>query len=142
MEAARSDFPRLAGDEPIGPCSAGGEVAWWTFAGGQANAALALRLSGELDARGTSDNFSVRFPPQQGPEPAEAAFRGLHGSDPAGIEPRVSQQVLEGLEFAECLPPGLVAGVFRARPSDVSGAVAAPHRPTRSVVAGRPSLPR
>ena len=44
MEVIRSDFAWLAGDESNILCSTGGEVAWWTFAGGRANAALADEL--------------------------------------------------------------------------------------------------
>jgi ATP-dependent Lhr-like helicase len=136
--ADRGDARRipLAGrDDASILVASGGEVAWWTFAGGRANAALAHRLAGDPDMQVTSDNFSVRFPSHQGLDVVEAGLRGLRGSDPACIQPPVSEQTLDGLKFAECLPADLAAGVVRSRLSDGVGVGEVLGRSTRSVIA-------
>ena len=81
-------------------------TAWWTFAGGRANAALAHELARRLDVRVTSDNFAVRFPPRQ----SDARLieqrdpRPGRESTPGQLVPPASEQALEGLKFSECLP--------------------------------------
>jgi ATP-dependent Lhr-like helicase len=135
MGMIRGEYSWLAGHNANVLLSCSGEVAWWTFAGGRANAALAFRLSRDLDLRVSSDNFAVRFPPQQGLDLAEEAVRGLRGSDPAGIEPPVNGQALDGLKFAECLPEDLAAGVLQARLSDALGVAEVLGRFTRTIIA-------
>jgi ATP-dependent Lhr-like helicase len=136
MGAIRDEFSWLAGDDANVLLASGGEVAWWTFAGGRSNAALAHRLARDLDLRVTADNFAVRFPPQPDLEPVEAAVRQLRGTNPASIEPPVNEAALDGLKFAECLPADLAADVVRARLADLPGVAEATNRPTRTMVVG------
>ena len=64
MEAIRAEFPWLTGGRGERLLVTGdGETAWWTFAGGRANAALAHELARRTGREVTSDNFAVRFPP-------------------------------------------------------------------------------
>jgi hypothetical protein len=97
MAAIRSEFPWLAGDDVNVLVSFAGEVAWWTFAGGRANAALAHELARRSGTRVPSDNFAVRPPPHLGIDAAE----GHLGVDPARVVPPVSEQALDGLKFSE-----------------------------------------
>ncbi|MCC6420251.1 MAG: ATP-dependent helicase, partial [Gemmataceae bacterium] len=95
-----------------------GEWHWWTFAGGKANAGLAYALSEALGHRATWDNFAVRV--QGGPraDEIEGAVRSLRGAAPEGIVAAVDERALEGLKFAECLPPGQAVAVVRTRLAD------------------------
>jgi ATP-dependent Lhr-like helicase len=136
MEAIRAGFPWLNGDGDNVLVSSASEVTWWTFAGGRVNLALAHELAQKLAMRVTSDNFAVRFPPDQGLDVAEPALRDLCATDPARIVPPVSEPALVGLKFSECLPPDLAARVVRARLSDSRGVAEVLGRATRSVVAG------
>jgi ATP-dependent Lhr-like helicase len=134
MVAVRSEFPWLAGDDANVLGSSGGEVAWWTFAGGRANAALAHELARRSGMRLTPDNFAVRFPPHLAIDTAEGHLRDLLGVDPPAILPPVNEQALEGLKFSECLPPDLANHVAQARLSDIRGIEATLGRMTRVVI--------
>jgi ATP-dependent helicase Lhr and Lhr-like helicase len=79
MESVRAEYPWLTGDEADVLLDAGDEAAWWTFAGGRANAALAHELATRLDSKVTSDNFVVRFPPGLGVDAIGPALDGLRG---------------------------------------------------------------
>jgi ATP-dependent Lhr-like helicase len=135
MEAIRWEFPWLAGDDAniLGSC--GGAVAWWTFAGGRANAALAHELARRSDTRVASDNLAVRFPPYLTIDAIASHVEDLVVVDPARVVPLVSEPALDGLKFSECLPPDLVMHVARVRLSDVRGVEAALGRDTRTVIA-------
>jgi ATP-dependent Lhr-like helicase len=134
MESIRSEFAWLAGDDAnvLGAC--GGEVAWWTFAGGRANAALAHELARRSDTRVASDNLAVRFPPHLTIDTAESHLRDVVGVDPAQVVPPVNEQALDGLKFSECLPPDLAMHVARTRLADVRGTEATLGRATRTVI--------
>jgi hypothetical protein len=76
------------------------------------------------------------IPAAAGPgDVAEAGLQGLRGTDPAEIEPPASEPAVEGLKFAECLPPDLATRAVRARLADVRGVTGALDRRTRVVVA-------
>jgi hypothetical protein len=110
MEVIREEYPWLRGDEADVLLFSGEESAWWTFAGGRANAALAHELGTRLDAKVTSDNFAVRFPHHLRDAAITAAFDGLRGVDPRTLVAPVSEQAIEGLKFSECLPPPIWRG--------------------------------
>jgi ATP-dependent Lhr-like helicase len=81
----RSDFVWLAGDDANVLYAAAGEAAWWTFAGGRANAALAHELGRRLGVRVGSDNFVIKFPPHQAVDPVEQEIRRLAGVELPGL---------------------------------------------------------
>jgi ATP-dependent Lhr-like helicase len=118
IESIRSDFPWLAGDESNVLCQAGGEAAWWTFAGGRANTALAADLGRQLDMKVTSDNFAVKFPPHQPLAVLEPEIRRLADLDPGSLRIPVSDSAREELKFVECLPIGLANRVIQDRLGD------------------------
>jgi ATP-dependent helicase Lhr and Lhr-like helicase len=137
MDAIRSDFAWLAGDDANILCSTGGEVAWWTFAGGRANAALAHELGRRLDTRVTSDNFVIKFPPHQPLSTIEPEIRRLAAVDLRSLRPPVSESARDELKFAECLPLELANGVVRERLGDPSSMAGNLARLTRIVIADR-----
>jgi ATP-dependent helicase Lhr and Lhr-like helicase len=136
MEVIRADYPWLTGDEANVLLAAGEEVAWWTFAGGQANSALAHELATRLDAKVTSDNFAVRFPPGMGAEAIGAPLDGLQWADPGSLVAPAGEQAIDGLKFSECLPRDLAARVVRARLADGRGVAGVLGRTTLSIIAG------
>ena len=134
MEVIRSDFAGLARDDANVLCSAGGEVAWWVFAGGRANAALADELGRRLDMRVTSDNFMIRFPPRQPLGEIEPEIRHLAAVDPRSVRAPVSEATRDGLKFGECLPVELANRVIEDRLGDAAGIAGCLSRPTRTVL--------
>jgi ATP-dependent Lhr-like helicase len=67
------------------------------------------------------DNFALRIQGEPAVEELEAAVHLLHAAAPEGIVAAVDERALEGLKFAECLPPDLAVAVVRARLADLSG---------------------
>lgn len=132
----RSEYAWLLGDGANVLHAGGEEAAWWTFAGGRANAALAHALATRLGAKVTSDNFAVRFPPGLGADEIGPTLDDLRGADPELLVAPASERAVEGLMFAECLPPDLAARVVEARLADAGGVGATLARPTRTIAAG------
>lgn len=135
MEMIRSDFPWLTGDESNALVSAGGEVAWWTFAGGRANAALTHELGRRLGIKVTSDNFAIRFPPHQSIGPIDDELRRLGAADPRTLRPPVVAKARDELKFSECLPADLADQVVQERLADPWAVAETMGRPTRTIVA-------
>jgi ATP-dependent Lhr-like helicase len=104
---------------------------WWTFAGGKANAGLAHGLSERLNRRASSDNFAVRVQGELTADDVEAGIRSLRASPPDEIVAAVDERALEGLKFAECLPPGLASAILQARLADASGVADILGKPVR-----------
>jgi ATP-dependent Lhr-like helicase len=115
MASVRSDFPWLAGDDANVLHASSGQAVWWTFAGGQANAALAHELARRLGGYVTSDSFAVRFPTHLATNAADRSIHDLRSAAPAHLVPPVSEQALEGLKFSGCLPQDLANLVVEAR---------------------------
>jgi ATP-dependent Lhr-like helicase len=113
-----------------------GEWNWWTFAGGKANAGLARGLSGTLSRRVSWDNFALFIQEELRAEEVEAGIHSLRAAPPEGIVAAVDERALEGLKFAECLPPGVAAAVVRARLADPSGVADVLQNPVRVVFEG------
>ena len=136
METIRAEYSWL----PEGGANillvTGQEVAWWTFAGGRANAALADGLATWLDAKVTSDNFAVRFPRCLKTDAIRLALDGLREIDPGTLLTSASDQAINGLKFSECLPRDLAAHVVRARLTDARGVKEVLRRETRKIIAG------
>jgi ATP-dependent Lhr-like helicase len=110
-----------------------GQVHWWTFAGGRANAALAHGLVEGLGCRVTWDNFAVRLEEELQVDRVAAAIRELRSAGPEVTAPAVDERALEGLKFAECLPPGQAAAVVQARLADPGGVAEVLRHPVRTI---------
>jgi ATP-dependent helicase Lhr and Lhr-like helicase len=134
MEVVRAEYPWLTGDEANVLLVTGEEAAWWTFAGGRANAALAHELANRLDAKVSSDNFAIRFPPGLRDAAIGAAVVGLRGADPGSLVAPASEQAIDGLKFSKCLPTDLAVRVVQSRLTDARGVTGVLGRATRTVV--------
>jgi ATP-dependent Lhr-like helicase len=91
MAELRGAFSWLDGRDENTLISSGSELAWWTFGGGRANAALACELSRRLNIQTSADNFAVRFGTTQDPRAIECELRGLRAEDAGRIVPDVSE---------------------------------------------------
>jgi ATP-dependent helicase Lhr and Lhr-like helicase len=140
MEAIRAEYPWLSGDEANVLLAAGKEVGWWTFAGGGASAALGHELAKRLDAKVSSDNFAVRFPPGLGADAIGEALDGLQLAEPGSLVAPAGEQAIDGLKFFECLPRDLAARVIQARLADGRGVAEVLGRATRAVSSGTDSI--
>src|SRR5674536_310091 len=106
-----------------------GQSRWWTWAGGRANSVLATALSqvepGLVDELSQYDNRHVKLPGTATPAAVASAVaraRDRFGADLAGAEPKVSDEALKQLKFAELLPPDLASHTLGARSADHDGA--------------------
>ena len=114
--------PRTA-TPPGGPSAAAGPTPRWPTS-----------WPGGPDARVTSDNFAVRFPPRSSTRGSSSSrSASLADAVPGRIVPQASEQALDGLKFSECLPPELATRVVQARLSDARGVAEVLERPTRIV---------
>lgn len=109
---------------------------WWTWAGSRANAVLhaALKVVAPqlLDAEGTFDNEHIILGEDAGADElyeALAAAVVRFGEDFAGVQPEVNRRAVEGLKFADLLPPRLAEVTLAARLADRESAVVTAQRP-------------
>ncbi|MBN4054938.1 DEAD/DEAH box helicase [Acidimicrobium ferrooxidans] len=100
-----------------------GDLEWWTFAGGAANASLAASLAGLLKVESSWDNFHItlKSPPAGGE--VERAITEL-ARKPENVLPLIDQRALTGLKFSDCLPPALAEDVLCARLMDPAAVLA------------------
>jgi len=114
-----------------------GTVEWWTFAGVKANACLAatLRLGG-IEVR-RFDNFSITFGDASLAAVSDRISRVRSGEWPPQL-PSITDDALEGLKFAVCLPEPLARSVLEQRAKDVV-AVDWVRRTSHVVVSGQPA---
>jgi ATP-dependent Lhr-like helicase len=136
MEDLRDEQPWLDDCEDNLLVAVGGELTWWTFAGGRANAALASELSRRLELRVTGDNLAVRFQSPPDVLAVERTIAALRDADADVFAPAVSEAARDGLKFSECLPTELADRVIRARLSDPIGVAEALGRRTRNIAVG------
>ena len=88
---------------------------WWTFAGGKANAALAVGLD-DAGIRTTGvDDLSIGVGRQLAVGDLAAAIETMKASLP---QARVDHRELEGLKFADCLPTDLAMEILARRRAD------------------------
>ena len=88
-----------------------------------------------MDVRVTSDNFAVKFPPDQQVGLVEQEIQRLAHVDPRSLQPAVSESARDELKFAECLPVELADRVIQERLGDPAAVSATLARPTRIVLA-------
>jgi ATP-dependent Lhr-like helicase len=116
----RADHPWVIASETSVVRQPNGQVRWWTFAGGVANALLATTLKPQCDVK--SDNLSLQFPSGSTFEVIVELLNSLH---PETVWPIPHPDALENLKFSECLPPEIAAEVFVARFDDHTAVVQA-----------------
>jgi ATP-dependent Lhr-like helicase len=104
---------------------------WWTWAGARANAVLYAALKefteGVLDPIGTFDNFRIELrsaTPASAVQTALRLARERYGPVLSGLQPDVDPRAVEGLKFADLLPPDLALATLAARLGDPRAASA------------------
>ncbi len=117
IEEVRGKFPWVMAE---GTVVVGEEnsVAWWTFAGQKANAALAPALATLTQAQTTNDSLAIEFERALPLDGVQRAIEELRSGDPGMLLPEVSAEALEGMKFSECLPPALAVHVLGMRNRD------------------------
>jgi ATP-dependent Lhr-like helicase len=106
-----------------------GEVRWWTFGGGIANALLADHLRAQVDAWG--DNLAVRFPATSALDFVIELVSAVVVED---VHPVPNAAAIENLKFTECFSPELAAEVFCARFNDAEAVKRIMREPRKLVV--------
>jgi ATP-dependent Lhr-like helicase len=112
----RLEHPWVSADATSLVQQANGEIRWWTFAGGVANALLANALKPHCDVKG--DNLSLSFPAASS---VEAVSQSIGDIQVEAAVPIPSAEAMENLKFSECLPPHVANSVFTARFDDRAG---------------------
>jgi hypothetical protein len=96
---------------------ADGTLTWWTFAGARANACLGATLRhGGIHPRRV-DNLSISFAEGGPSDVSNGISRVRSGEWPLQPAP-VTDEALEGLKFAACLPDSLARLVLERRATD------------------------
>jgi ATP-dependent helicase Lhr and Lhr-like helicase len=106
-----------------------GEVRWWTFGGGIANALLADHLRTQIDVRG--GNLAIKFPATSALDSVVEAVSAIIVED---VHPAPNAKAIENMKFTECLSPELAAEVFCARFNDAEAVKKIVREPRRIVV--------
>ena len=91
----------------------GGQVRWWTFAGGLANTLLAEALKSMCEVK--SDNLSLSFPIGTSLEQINEYINGLQADN---VRPIPNDDAIENLKFSECLSTSIASEVFVSRFDD------------------------
>ena len=106
----RDDFPWLRPDSTTLVRHSGGEVRWWTFAGGVANTILSDKLKQYGGAE--PDNVSIRL---EGDAAIEDFREHLALLQTDEVLPMPDPRAVENLKFSEALPRALADEVFCSR---------------------------
>jgi ATP-dependent Lhr-like helicase len=106
-----------------------GEVRWWTFGGGVANALLADYLRTQIDARG--DNLAIKFPATSALDSVVELVSAIVVED---VHPVPNAVAIEKMKFTECLSSELAAEGFCARFNDAEAVKKIVREPRRVVV--------
>ena len=112
----RSEYPWATDEATSLVRTSNGQIRWWTFAGGVANALLAGSLKDKCDVK--SDNFSLSFPVAATIEEINNHIEGILAE---AVTPVPSSEAIANLKFIECLSPALIAEVFSSRFNDPIG---------------------
>ncbi|QGJ70868.1 ATP-dependent RNA helicase RhlE [Planctomycetales bacterium 10988] len=109
----RDDHPWVSPDATSLVHQPNGEIRWWTFAGGVANALLADHLKSHCDVK--ADNLCLSFPTASS---LENVSEYIEGVQPEAVQPIPNIDAMENLKFSECLSPEIAAEVFTSRFDD------------------------
>jgi len=113
------------------------ELWWWTWAGGRGNATLAAVLDRVVDVEGRPENHRLRLRTDVDPAELHAALDEAMVAE-QWTGPVLAQEAVQGLKFAEILPPELAAATLAARLGDEPAARKVGRDPVRwSIIAGQ-----
>jgi ATP-dependent Lhr-like helicase len=129
LDELRNEYSWVSPEATSSVRQANGEVRWWTFGGGRANALLADHLRGQVDARG--DNLAIKFPATSALDSVAELVSAIVVED---IHPVPNVAAIENMKFTECLSPELAAEVFCARFNDAEAVKRIVREPRRVVV--------
>jgi ATP-dependent Lhr-like helicase len=129
LEELRNECPWASSEGTSIVRHPNGEVRWWTFGGGIANALLADHLRAQIDAR--ADNLAVQFPATSALGPVVERVAALIAED---VHPVPNAAAIEKMKFTECLSRELAAQVFCARFNDAEAVKQIVREPRRVVV--------
>lgn len=108
---------------------------WWTWAGSRGNAVLHAAMVAVapqlVDPIDTFDNEHIALAESVSVDDLREAIAATFvrfGDDLAGVQPEVSRRAVEGLKFADLLPPGLAEATLAARLADRESALATSQR--------------
>ena len=106
-----------------------GDVRWWTFGGGVANALLADYLRPQVDTK--ADNLAIKFPATSS---LDSVVERISGILPNEVRPVVNPTAIENMKFTECLSPKLAAEVYCSRFNDMEAVKKIVGEPRKVVV--------
>lgn len=129
FQEIRDEHPWVSADATSLVQQPNGQVRWWTFAGGIANALLADALKSHCDVKG--DNLCLTFPKASSVQQVSEYIDNIRPED---VRPIPNVVAMENLKFSECLSPEIAAEVFTSRFDDRAGVVQAIEEQRRVVV--------
>jgi ATP-dependent Lhr-like helicase len=118
LEEVRSRFPWLTPESTVIVANRDNGMAWWTFAGRNANMAIGPAVANRVQVPTTSDNLMIEFERALPLDDVERAIMELRSCDQDELLPAVDPQALEGLKFSDCLPQRLGMHVLAVRTRD------------------------
>jgi len=116
----RDEHPWVSADSTCLVHNSNGQIRWWTFAGGIANALLADTLKPHCDVK--ADNLSLSFPTASSVDMVADMIDALQSDN---VRPIPNPDAMENLKFSECLSPDIAAEVFTARFHDRAAVIQA-----------------
>ncbi len=119
LEAARSDQWWAQEDATTVVREDTGKTLWWTFAGWKANLWLAA-IAAQAECRDTVtnvDDLTISLDPDADVSKLRAALAEADAAELA-LAPWITSEAIDGLKFAECLPPELAIELVARRLED------------------------
>jgi len=116
LAALRDQFSWLDGEHTFVVRDPEGRLRWWTFVGRRANAFLAEALEPLTSGPHTVDNLALGLASDTDADRLREALDRLGTPDFAAA---ASDEAIDGLKFAECLPPALAVATLAARIGDL-----------------------
>ena len=98
--------------------SSNGTITWWTFAGSQANAAIAAAFPRAAGRVVEHDGLSVKIDGPLATQELTTAVAAVQAREPEKLPIPVSDEAVEQLKFSACLPPDLATRLLELRLAD------------------------
>jgi len=133
LTQARAHYPWVREGETAVVTSPEG-FAWWTFAGGRANAAFGQRFSQLTGFPAESDSLAVTSDGTLARDDVFRALDEIRQTDPHALAIEVADEMLDGLKFSSCLPKETARSVLRTRLADPLAIERALREPVHQVV--------
>ncbi|MCO6436559.1 MAG: DEAD/DEAH box helicase [Phycisphaerae bacterium] len=108
-------------------------LAWWTFAGDRANAAISQRLRELTVSVVESESLSITIACGVSQETLSEAITEIRQAGADMLKVDVEPEMLEGLKFTSCLPETVARGILQARMADPVAITSVLREPYRNV---------